>query len=301
MKTYQTIALTIIVALITCFITIKWIVPYNVSDKESFSEAKETVFERVMRTRTLRCAYTPYPPLTIKDPNTAELSGFVYDILEEMGKRLSLKIEWVAEVSPAGMFEGFLANQYDAICVGYVRNPARSTRADFTDPLFFMSNSIYVRQDDNRFDKDYSILNNSNYSFTSIDGEISSFTILNDFPKAKVLSLPETVLSDTSIRLLNVSTRKSDATIIEDSAAVDALKANPNQLKALYPPIRIYPSTIIIPQDSYALKAMLDAAIANLLETGYIKSRILAYTDGYGYYLPSNPYALESLKQVSAK
>src|ERR1700733_5938912 len=79
-------------------------------------EKKETAFERVMRTRTIRCAYADYPPPTIIDPNTKKLSGFVYDIIEEAGRRLNLQIDWVEEVGYGNINAGFETGRYDVFC-----------------------------------------------------------------------------------------------------------------------------------------------------------------------------------------
>lgn len=258
-------------------------------------EKKETVSERVMRTRTLRCAYTVFPPLFNKDLNSGKMSGIVYDIVEEIGKQQSLKIEWTAEVAPAGMFEGLTSNQYDAICVGYSRNPARATKADFTTSMFYLPSSIYVRADDNRFDKDSSLLNSDQYRFTTVDGEANSFLIRNSFPKAKSLSLSEGAISDIATRMLTVSTKKSDATIIDDIAGNEFIKANPGKVKALFPAINTYTSTILLPQNEYPLKAMLDVAIESLHESGFIKRSILKHSDGHGFYMPADPFKPEKL------
>lgn len=297
MSNAKIVVLSVVLSVLAAYGTSRYLTPASGTPAAVKEDKKETVFDRVMRTRTLRCAYTPYPPLVIKDANTGKLSGFMYDLVEEMGKQLSLKIEWTVEVAPAGMFEGFLANQYDAICAGYFRNPARATRGDFTDPLFFMASSVYVRADDTRFDSDMYLLNSKEYSFATIDGEIAAFTVKEDFPQARVSSLPETAISDVSIRMLNVTTKKNDATIIEDVLANDFSKKSPVQIKALLPPVRVQGSTIIVPQNEYPLKRMLDASIANMLDTGTIKHKILEYTDGYGYYLSANPYKIESLKK----
>jgi len=58
------------------------------ADKE-----KESAFDRVMRTKTLRCGYTIYPPFFSKDPNTGEFSGLFHDFTEQIGKELGIKIE----------------------------------------------------------------------------------------------------------------------------------------------------------------------------------------------------------------
>lgn len=57
----------------------------------------ESVYERVIKSGTLKCGYIPYPPAMIVDPNTGEKSGIFYEFMNEVGKRLSLKVEWVQE------------------------------------------------------------------------------------------------------------------------------------------------------------------------------------------------------------
>jgi ABC-type amino acid transport substrate-binding protein len=295
MKSTSTVLTAAIIAVIAAYGTVKMVAPQSGTTVQT--EKKESVYERVMRTGTLRCGYTPFAPLVTKDANTGKLSGIIYDLVEEMGRQLSLKVEWTTEVSPAGMFEGFSSNQYDAICAGYFRNPARALRSDFTDPLFFLSSSVYVRKDDSRFDSDIYSLNSSDYSFAMVDGEITNFTVKEEFPKARITSLPEIMAADPGTRIMNVMTKKDDALILEDTQAVNYSQKNPDQIKALFPPIRVQGSYILIPQNEYPLKRMLDAAIANLNETGTVKRKILQYTDGYGYYLPSDPFKLEPLKK----
>ncbi|HOO50986.1 MAG TPA: hypothetical protein PLK94_06835, partial [Alphaproteobacteria bacterium] len=68
--------------------------------------AKETAYERVIRTGTLRCGYLTYPPLLMKDLKTGEMSGVAHDIMTEIGKRLSLDIEWTEEVGTDVMLQG---------------------------------------------------------------------------------------------------------------------------------------------------------------------------------------------------
>jgi ABC-type amino acid transport substrate-binding protein len=215
--------------------------------------------------------------------------------MEEIGKRLSLKIEWPEEVAPAGMFAGFQSGRYDAVCAGYTRNPARSTHAAFSVPVFYFSYSIFVRGNDTRFDADQKVLNDPHYSFSVIDGELANYVIKDEFPKAKVNSLPDGAISDSTIRMVNVATGKSDATIIETAIGDDYIRANPGTIKALVPPISVLPSNIIIPHNEVAFKDMLDAAIANLHETHFIEKTIHRHTTGAGYYAPSPPYAAQDL------
>jgi len=294
MKPAQVISTAVVLSVLSAFITVKMTAPKNGAETVAH---KETAYERVMRTQTLRCAYTPYPPFMIKDANTGKLSGIYYDVMEEIAKRLSLKLEWPEEVAPAGLFEGFKSGRYDAICAGYTRNPARSTKADFSIPVFFVPYSVFVRANDTRFDNNVSALDDPKYSFTIIDGEYASFLIKDAFPKAKVVSLPDGAISDVGVRLTNVATNKSDATIIETAVGADYMRANPGKVKPLSPPINVLPSNIILPMGDVALKSMIDAAVTNLHETGFIKKVIQAHTSGAGYYSPAIPYEAKDLSK----
>ena len=56
--------------------------------------AKESVFEKVVSSGELNCAYAIWPPFFSKDALTGELSGFNYDIIEAVGRELGLKINF---------------------------------------------------------------------------------------------------------------------------------------------------------------------------------------------------------------
>ena len=98
---------------------------------------RDSVYDRVIRTGTIHCGYFLWPPFLEKDVNTGKMSGLSYDIMEEIGKQLSLKIEWAEEVNFASMFEGFASGRYDMICGPMFPTPARARASDFTIPLFY--------------------------------------------------------------------------------------------------------------------------------------------------------------------
>ena len=61
------------------------------------ASTQETTYDRVIRTGTLRCGYAAWYPNLIIDPNTKAKSGISYDVMEEVGRRLGLKVEWTQE------------------------------------------------------------------------------------------------------------------------------------------------------------------------------------------------------------
>ena len=168
--------------------------------------AKETTYERVIRTGEIRCAYAVYEPPLIKDPNTGQLSGIFYDVMEEVGRRLSLKINWVEEVGYGTVAEGFVTDRYDAFCNTVWPTPERSRAASFTIPLYYSPVDIFIRADDHRFDNDLSMLNDPAYIFAVKDGDVSDTFATQIFPKARHSSIPD--MSDTSQLLVDVVTIK---------------------------------------------------------------------------------------------
>lgn len=231
--------------------------------------AKETALERVLRTNTLRCAYTLYPTFVEKDPNTGKMSGLTYDLTEELGKALGLKVEWVAEVGSAELFQG-MGTKYDANCSSYWRTPERARGGDFTRPIFYTPSYIYVRADDDRF-KTLDDFNNPGVTLAMLDGEATSALLVQAFPKSKALSFPS--LTPATDRFLAVVGGKADATAMEGSIGAAFMEANPGKLRQLMP-FGNMANVIVIPHHEQAFKNFLDAGIAALLEQGTLRTVI---------------------------
>ena len=238
--------------------------PAQASDK-----APNEVYKRVAETRTLRCAYTLFPPYFAKDPNTGAFSGFSYEFTEALGKQMGVKIEWTEEVGPDTIFEGFKGGRYDAVCLGYAQTPSRAWGGDFSKPFVFFPFYLYVRADENRF-KTFSDLNNESVRFATLDGEMSQMVAREDFPKAKEISLQG--MTSFAERLEMVATNKVDATGIEADSAYEYMKNNPGKIKLFSAtPVRMQGATIVIPHDEFQLKRMIDIGIDATLWTGELE------------------------------
>src|ERR1017187_10069906 len=77
-------------------------------------QAKESAYDRVMRTGTLRSGYIAWPPYFSLDPNTKILSGVSKDISDSAARILGLKIEYI-DVPNAGQVENFKSGKIDAM------------------------------------------------------------------------------------------------------------------------------------------------------------------------------------------
>ena len=256
----------------------------------------ESAFSRVIRTGTLRCAYIPYAPEMIVDPSTKKLSGFVYDIVEAIGKAADLKIAWTEEVSVSTMFEGLHMGRYDAVCAGLFEKVAQARQAVFTTPVDYSASYVYTRTDNTRLSPDIATLNRPEVTVAVIDGEISATLASSLFPKAKVFALPQTVSSPVEA-LTAVASGKADIAFSQKAVAETFIAHNPGQVRMVSPtPVSAYSQTVasFAPAD-VELKNFFDSAIRTLYANGVIPEIFKKYDpQQLTYLLLKQPYGAEN-------
>lgn len=280
------ISLSLLLSLCALFLLLKRnnsVSDLNVSVESSYHHVKETSI--------IRCGYVSNPPSCIIDPTTKKLSGIFVEVMEILAKNLNLKLEWVEEVGFGTMIEGIESNRYDIVPCAIWPNSDRAQHADFTIPLFYSGIGVYVRNDDNRFINNLQLINSSEISIATIDGEMAESIAKTDFPNAKTIQLPQ--LSQISNMLLNVQNKKADVSFVELYFAHEFLKNNPNTIKNIVPnnPIRIFPNTILLKAGEYKLKSMLNIALEQLINLGIIDKLIDKYEPEPGtFYRLQKPY-----------
>jgi ABC-type amino acid transport substrate-binding protein len=231
----------------------------------------ETAFERVARTRTLRCAYISWSAsYFMKDPNTGVFQGVGYDLAEALADNLKLTFEWTEEVGLGTMYEG-LGTRYDAICTPVFQDGSGGTHALFTTAAYYAPLYGYARADDTRFNlNDPHVMEKLNApDVTVVDAEGSNATIIHDirYPNAKTLFLPGMTPAPDIIG--NVTAGKADITQQNPIIVEDFLKANPGTLKRVTPPLMTFPlSLMVLPIDDEKLKNWLDLGVNSLVESG---------------------------------
>ncbi|MEK7504803.1 MAG: transporter substrate-binding domain-containing protein, partial [Patescibacteria group bacterium] len=249
--TNKIVIITVVVAIIVSFIGVK------LFSKNGSTSGTDSTLATVLNRKEIRVGYVIYPPGMIKDANTGELSGIFHDALEEAGKNLGLKINWVEEVGWGTMIEGLKAGRYDMIGSPVWPSAPRATQADFTRPLTYSVISVYSRANDNRFNNSWDAINSPDVRISVVDGELAQTIAQSQFPTAKVVSLPQ--LSDISQSLLNVSSGKADVAFVEPYIADAFLKNNPGSIKNVQPnnPLRVNGNSIVIGQGKEAAKIYL--------------------------------------------
>lgn len=256
----------------------------------SYAANAEEVYDRVMKSQTIRCGYMVGAPYIIKDPKTGAITGIWHDYMEELGKALSLNIEWSEEIGHADFAEALNSGKVDAICMGVWVNPARARVADFVTPITYQILHAYGRFDDTRFDNNLQRINDESVSISCMDGEMSAMIAHEDYPKAKTACLPQ--LSQFSDLYMNVAQKKADVIFASPASVKDYNEANTVKLREIpnaYP-VRIFPESVAIAYGQSDFRQMLDRVTEFLINTGKIDSIIARYAAPGDFQRPIKPY-----------
>ncbi len=232
--------------------------------------AKESAYDRVMRTHTLRCGYVVYESALMKDPNTGVFSGIIYDITELLGKRAGLKIEWAEEVSFGSMIEGLKTGRYDALCINGWNSGGYSAFLSQTIPLYYSALDAYTWKGNNRFDHNLGAINDPSVKISAIDGTATKVIADQNFPNATQLTMPQT--TDYITALVNVAEKKADVTFIERHAASMFMGKNPDKIQRVIKdtPIRYYANGLQMDIGENKLLAMFNMTLEEMLGSGDI-------------------------------
>jgi ABC-type amino acid transport substrate-binding protein len=266
MTMMRTFLYLILACVISSFITVKYFSPQGGA---AIEKPKETAFERIQRTRTLRCGYIVIDPSLLKDPNTHKFSGPAFDIVEALGKNLKFKVEWIAEAGFASIGEDLRIGRYDMLCTPIGANAERGQVMNVSRKVFFMPAYLYVQKGETRSLMDLSWVNNPDVTLSAIDGTVFNNLIARFYPRAKLLSLPE--LTPISDQLLQVSTGKADATVMMLYNADRFMQANPDTVKrGSDQPLTTFSHQFWLPHGDAKMKNMIDVALDEMHYNGSI-------------------------------
>ena len=264
---FQMVMLAGLVAVISSWATTHFTVSKGNTTPHATLAAEPDRLDKIMATKTLRCGYIEYPPYVSKDVNTGEMSGLMVDVMEQVAKKMDIKLEWSYETTWATMFEDLKMNRFDTVCSAVWQKTARAFQADFSTPIVYAPIQAWVRKGDTRFDGNLSAINNKNVTIPTLDGEMIETIAKEQFPQAKTIALPQNALFTDVIT--NVATGKADVVFLEPKLALDYNKANPNSLQpvAKIGNIAEMPVVLILPKNNLDLKRVIDTAIMEIKST----------------------------------
>ena len=114
------------------------------------------------------------------------------------------------------------------------------------------------------------------------------------FPQAQALQLPQA--TDVAQMLMNVADGKADIAFLEPTLANEYIKNNPGKVKNISTdkPVVIYGNVMMIKKGEFTFKTMMDSALTELLDSGYVEELINKYEKDYpgGFYPVAAPYSV---------
>lgn len=252
----------------------------------------DRVLTQVLNRGTIRAGYVSYPPATIVDPATGAVSGIFPELLREIGRATSLKVEFTREVGYADMIAGLQSGKYD-IVGGVWANPDRAKATTISIPVYYTGLRVWVRPAETRFTPvdSWSSLNRSEVRIAAIDGSTPMTVIREQFPNATLKSYPNQT-SEAQL-FLDVVQNKADVFFADPSQGAQFLAANPGKLKDISGghPLRVFPSVYLMPAGEHQMQTMVDAALHDLISSGTADRIIRKYEGTPGAFMrPQLPY-----------
>lgn len=207
-----------------------------------------------------------YPPIQFIDPKTGEQIGWEYDAMNEIAKRLNVKVEY-QNTSWDAMIQAVSDNQYNIGMTGITIKDDRKEKVDFSDPYMRSQQFMLVRGDEARF--------NDAKSFAALtDGLIAAqpgtspfytavYEILDGNEQNPRIKLFETF--GATVQALQAG--DVDLVLTDSVAAKGYVDASGGKLKVVGGPLGTEDFGFIFPKGS-DLVAPVNAAIASLKADG---------------------------------
>lgn len=238
----------------------------------AFAGESTSAFDRIMKTGTIKCGYYAFPPMVYRNPNTGEFSGLAVDLMNRIGERAGLKIEWTEEVTFGNWVPALQSKRFDVVCAPMWPEIPMARAVSFTDPLFYAGLYPMVRADDTRFNDNtpYDRFNQPDVTFVTQDGNVIDTITREVFPNAKISAVSASVDGPTIVQ--EVVTGKADAILLDKNGEIEYNKNSPTKLRLIRSgePIKVQSFTLVVGRDELVLKNFLDNAIRELQNSGEI-------------------------------
>lgn len=248
---------------------------------------KETAFERMMRTGTLRCGYYVFPPVVMRDPNTGKMSGFSVDMMNILAERTGLKVEWTEESTFGNWIQALQGNRYDVMCAPMWSDMALGRETIYTRPMMYATIAPMVRADNHKFDgpEGWKKLNSPDATIVVQEGNMIAFLTKEAFPKAKILNMP--AMMDGPSIMQNVISGKADAEIGDLNALIAYNEHNPIKIKMLpmEKPLKAQPFVLPVHREETALRDFMDNALQDMLVSGTVDRLLDKWSPQKGVFL----------------
>jgi polar amino acid transport system substrate-binding protein len=232
--------------------------------------------DRVIAANTIRCGYIEYAPALTNENGTWK--GFNADIIKAVAQKLELKYEFATATGWGTIVADLESGKFDMMCSAAWVHPNAAKFSIFSRPIMYQPIFVVARADDKRF-SDKTNLDDPNLKMVTLDGDTPVNIAINDFPKAKMLTLP--ALSDFSEVLVNVADSKADFTLVDAYTFGAYNKNNPGKLRIIGQdkPIRVYPLAYEFHKEDVVFRDAVNAALEEMVLDGTMDKIMQKYDD----------------------
>lgn len=264
MKHLPTILIAVVVGFMTAYVTVQSFAPNGAATAQ-----KESVYDRVIRTGTIRCGYFSWYPGFIKDVKTGELKGIFYEYAEQLAHNLGLKVEWTEEIPLGDVPVALAADRIDVFCTPQWVTATRARGSDFIMPVFYLPLYGFSREGDSRFDNDLMLLNDKRYTMAILEGGATANVRNEIFPDSTPLELPQ--LTSPAELFTTLASGKADAVIYDMFTYGEYNKNNPGKVRLVSDKaIKVFPNVMAIKHGEGELREMLSNATLEMHLSGAI-------------------------------
>lgn len=294
MKSASAFFLGLVLSALIIFATTQFMKPEAPAAVSSAPQHRETSYERVIRTGTLRCGYEYWDGGVMRGPSESFMTGAWADITEEVGKATGLKIEWAEQVGWADVGAALKSGKVDAICAGMWQSAIKAKEIAFSIPITFQSIEAFAAANDQRFDNNFGRMNANDVTAAVIDSDNSDFIAQADFPLAKRFALGALSGTDTDL-LMSVVTGKADITFTSPGTWRQYSKNNPGKIRRVAPghDLRVFGQSFATDNDDLRLMQALNVAAQEIINAGTVDRILKKYEIDYPdmYLKNAKPYA----------
>lgn len=209
-----------------------------------------------------------YTPLNFVDPKTGKAVGWEYDAVNEIARRLNLKVSWKT-TSWDMMIQAVRDGQFDVGMDGITINDDRKKQVDFSDPYMVSQQFMLVRKGEARFTDEKSFAANPKLLVGAQAGTtnfyVAVYNVLDGDEKNPRIKLFET-FGATVQALISGDV---DMVLMDAASSKGYIGANPDKLKSIGGPLGTEYFGFIFKPGSDLAKGF-NAAIAAMKADGFL-------------------------------
>lgn len=221
-----------------------------------FSEKKDAL-DKIKETNTIQVCYISYPPFSIKNLKTGQMEGISIDIIENIAKKMGVKVEYV-ETTWSNIVLDLKSERCQANISGIFPLIERASGGViFTEAYGYMGNNGVVKKEDNRFSS-IDDLDQEGVTIAVVEGEQSHVYAQEHFKKAKLNVMSS---ADISLAFVEVSAGRADAGLSDGITTELYLKEHNDVKPLLKKDFLTRGSTFALNEKDTKLLAFLDNAI----------------------------------------